>query len=328
MRAPLWGADYETTWGLKARAIYRSGELASVFRVDPEAIVSHPEYPLAWPLVLAGASALFGRYDELLLTALWPVLVSLCAFLAFRATRAASVFRVTSAAAVALLPYFRVTIYPGYAEALLLVFLLAALGTSQALEEGASGGARFGFALFLALAAFTKQEGALIGVIVLGALVLARRFRAAATIVAPAVVVGLVPWRLYAATHATGPARDYSLALLNPGMLLPSARILLLEAILPNAGWLLGTAVLLALAPETRRRRRGLLLCLAAYVAALFASLAFSRLDPWTHVHWAWDRLAFVIAALLIPTLAECAAETFVRIADERPWEWSGGRSA
>ena len=66
IRQPLSLGDYLAVWGLKARAIHFSGELSSVFRVDPAGEFSHPEYPPLWPLLLAGAARLLGRYDELL----------------------------------------------------------------------------------------------------------------------------------------------------------------------------------------------------------------------------------------------------------------------
>ena len=127
VRQPLSLGDYLAVWGLKARAIHASGELSAVFRVDPAGEFSHPEYPPLWPLVLAGAAKLLGRYDELVLTLLRPLLLAAAAALTFSRTRAPLPWRLLAAASLTLLPYYQTAAYTGYAEALLLVFVLAAL---------------------------------------------------------------------------------------------------------------------------------------------------------------------------------------------------------
>src|SRR5271169_6768765 len=104
MREPFALTDYTSIWGLKARALYRSGSLAALFRVDPEGTFSHPEYPPLWPLFLAVPFALL------------------------------------AGAAVSLLPYWRR--YPGYAEGLLVVFVLAALAEVRRFDEGSGAGVR------------------------------------------------------------------------------------------------------------------------------------------------------------------------------------------
>ena len=56
MREPFALNDYTAIWGLKARALYRSGSVAALFRVDPDGAFSHPEYPPLWPLLLTVAT--------------------------------------------------------------------------------------------------------------------------------------------------------------------------------------------------------------------------------------------------------------------------------
>ena len=56
VRQPLSLGDYLAVWGLKARALHATGDLASAFRVDPTGEFSHPEYPLLWPALLAGTA--------------------------------------------------------------------------------------------------------------------------------------------------------------------------------------------------------------------------------------------------------------------------------
>ena len=90
------------------------------------------------------------------MTLLWPLLALAAALLAARATAAPPWGRALAAATVALLPYWKIDL--GYAEGLLAVLLLAALGEVPRL--GSSRFAPFRLALFLTLAAWTKQEGA------------------------------------------------------------------------------------------------------------------------------------------------------------------------
>ena len=127
VRQPLSLGDYLAIWGLKARAIHASGELSATFRVDPAAEYSHPEYPPLWPLLLAGAAQLFGALRRAPVTLLRPLLLVLAAGLTFLRTRAPLPWRLLAAGALTLLPYFQTAAYTGYAEALLLVFVLAAL---------------------------------------------------------------------------------------------------------------------------------------------------------------------------------------------------------
>ncbi len=308
MRQPLANGDYMAIWGLKARAIFRSGNLSSVFRVDPAGDASHPEYPPLWPLVLAGTSALVGEFDEMFLTVLWPVLCLGSALLAVRATRGPWPFRLLAGAGVSLLPYYRNVWYVGYAEALLVFFIMAALSEVEGLARG--GLPLHRFALFLTLAAATKQEGTLAAVVAVVILAAARRSGAALLTGASVILLAVLPWSLFLfVSDPDSPRRDFSPAAFNPGHLLPAARVVAEEAVLPHAGWILGALLLLGLAPGTRMRRRVLLSGAGLYICALFTSFAFTTRDPAWHVFWSWDRLLLVPIAALMPVLSEAAAE-------------------
>ncbi|HEX5856373.1 MAG TPA: hypothetical protein VFZ57_12200, partial [Thermoanaerobaculia bacterium] len=155
MREPFALTDYTAIWGLKARALYRSGSVAALFRVDPDGAFSHPEYPPLWPLLLTVATRSRLPYDDLVVTPLWPALVILASVFAVRATRAAGSWALLAGAAVSLLPYWRR--YPGYAEGLLAVFVLGALAQMPRFDE--ERGAAVRISIFLTLAAWTKPEG-------------------------------------------------------------------------------------------------------------------------------------------------------------------------
>jgi hypothetical protein len=257
-------------------------------------------------MLLAAFSSVAGRYDDLVVTLLWPLLCIAAALLTMRATRAARPFAVLAGAAVALLPYWRR--YPGYAEGLLLVFLLAALAETDRLD--ADRGAPVRLALVLTLAAWTKQEGAAAALAAAAILLAGRRTRAGLLAGVSALLLAVLPWRLAVALFDPGsPQTDFALASFSPWKAVVALGVLVREGLVPHAGWVAGAIALLALAPGTRARRRGVLLWCAVYLAGLVGSFAFSRLDAAWQMHWAWDRLAFIPAAALLPVLGEALAE-------------------
>lgn len=309
VREPLGPGDYIGIWGLKARALSRSGDLTALFRVDPAGAFSHPEYPPLWPALLALTSRIVtGRYDDLAAGLLWPLLALAAALLAARATAGPPWAKAAAAAALALLPYW--CLYPGYAEALLAVLLLGAVVELQRVDRSRLAPVRL--ALFLVLSCWTKQEGAVAAAVFAAGLFLAGRRREGLLAALACLLFGLGPWLLFLAMKGPGTARaDYALSAFSPGKLATAVEALVRLGLLPNLGWLLGGAVLLAVAPKVRRRRKGVLLGTAAFGGLLLAAFAFSKLDPVWLVQWTWDRLAFVLVALLVPVLAESVAEPF-----------------
>ena len=308
MREPFALNDYTAIWGLKARALSRSLSLESLFRVDPEGAFSHPEYPPLWPLLLAVAGGAVRRYDDLAVTPLWPALTlsaSLLAVRAARSMRVAAPFALLAGAVVSLLPYWRR--YPGYAEGLLLVFVLAAAGEAERAGEDVGATARF--SIFLTLAAWTKPEGLVAALFAAVVLALARRFRAAALVFLSATLLAALPWAL-AVRHFA--ARSLPTAFAWDAFSFSkagSALSALLSEAAPSAGLVLAAACVFALAPATFRRRRALFAWAGFVSLFLVGSLAFSRFDPAWHVRWSWDRILVVPLAVLIPALAEALAE-------------------
>ena len=252
MREPFALNDYTAIWGLKARALYRSGSLAALFRVDPDGAFSHPEYPPVWPLLLTVATRARLPYDDLVVTPLWPALTlsaSLLAVLAARSARVAAPFALLAGAAVSLLPYWRRS--PGYAEGLLVVFVLGALTQIRRFDEEPWAGVRI--AIFLTLAAWTKPEGLVAALAAAAVLVFARRTRAALLVALSAVLFAAAPWALVVSRLAPKrPPTDFALSSFSVANLAGALRALASEAA-PHAGWAAAAALLLALAPATRR---------------------------------------------------------------------------
>ena len=308
MREPFALNDYTAIWGLKARALYRTGSLAALFRVDPDGAFSHPEYPPLWPLLLAATSGTARRYDDLFVTPLWPALALAASLLAVRAARSLRVawpFALLAGAAVSLLPYWRR--YPGYAEGLLLVLVLAAAGEVE--RAGENAGATLRLSIFLTLAAWTKPEGLVAALAAAVILAGARRARAALLVGLSALLLAMLPWAIAVRRLAPRPLPTaFALSAFSVEKALTALGTLAGE-VAPAAGLVLAGAGLLVLAPETFRRRRALLAWVAVTSGALLGSFAFSRLDPAWHVRWSWDRILVVPLAVLIPALAEALAE-------------------
>lgn len=309
VRQPLSLGDYLAIWGLKARAIHASGELSATFRVDPAAEYSHPEYPPLWPLLLAGAAQLFGRYDELLLTLLRPLLLVLAAGLTFLRTRAPLPWRLLAAGALTLLPYFQTAAYTGYAEALLLVFVLAALYLLERPSPGPFTPAAAG--LLLACASLTKQEGGVVLLVVVALLAAVRLFRGAVITGGIGLGLGVLPWSVYRAAHGISGLADFGLDALDAEKPLRALATLGGLALPSVLFWLLGAALLFTFAPVSRRLRLPLLAGAAAYSTLLLLSFAFARPDVAWLVTWSWDRLALLPVAALLPAIFEAAAEPF-----------------
>jgi hypothetical protein len=308
MREPFSLNDYEAIWGLKARALHRSGSLESLFRVDPDGSFSHPEYPPLWPLLLTVATRARLPYDDLVATPLWPLLAGIASLLAARAARslgAPAPFALLAAAGISLLPYW--TRYPGYAEGLLLVFVLAAAGDAP--RAGEDAGAAVRLSVFLTLAAWTKPEGLLLALAAAAVLAVARRFRAAVLVFLSATLFAALPWALVVRRLAPVPPRtDFAGSAFSFSKAGAALAALASEAA-PSAGLLLAMAGILALAPGTFRRRGGFLLWAGLVSVVILGAFAFSRFDPAWHVRWSWDRVLVVPLAALVPVLAEALAE-------------------
>lgn len=308
MREPFALNDYAAIWGLKARALSRSLSLASLFRVDPDGTFSHPEYPPLWPLVLAGASGAARRYDDLVVTPLWPALTLAASLFAVRAARSLRVawpFALLAGAAVSLLPYWRR--YPGYAEGLLLVLVLAAAGEAERAGEDAAATVRL--SIFLTLATWTKPEGLVAALAVAAVLAGARRSRAALLVGLSALVLAALPWALAVRWFAPKPPpTDFALSAFAVEKAFVALGTLAGEAA-PAAGLVLAGGGLLVLASETFRLRRALFAWAAVYSIALLGAFAFSRFDVAWHVRWSWDRILVLPLAVLIPALAEALQE-------------------
>jgi hypothetical protein len=75
-RTPMWGTDYESIWGLKARAIFTTASIPDRLFHDPSIAGSNPTYPLLVPLLLSSLAASVAEWDGRALALLYPFLQS------------------------------------------------------------------------------------------------------------------------------------------------------------------------------------------------------------------------------------------------------------
>jgi hypothetical protein len=140
-------------------------------------------------------------------------------------------------------------------------------------------------------------------------LFLARRARAGLLVLLSSVLFAALPWALVVTRLSPVPPRTdfaWSAFSVSKGV---SALAVLADAAAPSAGLVLAGGALLALAPGTVRRRRGVLAWAGLASAALLGSFAFSRFDPAWNVRWSWDRILVVTLAPVLPVLAEALQE-------------------
>ena len=201
--------DAWAVWDFKARALLEFHGRIGAWLRDPGYAFTHPEYPLAWPAMLAVPGWLAGGFDPRwarlvsvpFAIALPPLLAGLLADLGVRRGRW------LIAGAVACLPRVLEQSANGYADWPLAVVETAALRLVVRAVRGDAPGIlpACGAALLAGLAANLKNEGLVFAVAILAVLALAvRRGAVRVAAAAGAVLVFLLfalPWRVYADRH-------------------------------------------------------------------------------------------------------------------------------
>ncbi len=197
---PAFGWDFRYIWGLKARVFAAAGGYDWSWLAWPGNTFAHPDYPPAWPGLIA-AGVVLGA-DTAASAALWQGILALSlAAACWWVARGAPVGRRTLAAAAgAWAPVIFAPRHSGYAEPLLALAAVVALGALRDLARG-DAASLLPLAGGVALMALTKNEGmALAAGVVAGAAAVAGRR-------ALAVALGLLPaavWRLAVGLHGIG----------------------------------------------------------------------------------------------------------------------------
>jgi hypothetical protein len=318
--APLWEFDFLGNWGLKARTFWEAGGIDWKFLQYPYHRAMHPGYPPLLPLFFDFIAAIGGEWEGR-----WIGLVNVAFALAavlFYGRIAREESGNALAAAFGALVFVSLAASPwiGIADgpfvALATSGLLLARGSSRDVSTGA---------VFIGLAAFTKNEGiALIAAAAL-ALVVAGRRRDVIRLWPAALIAA--PWLVLKSIHGLGTD-------LTTGDVLSRVRWHLanLESLAdPLVSYSLGRPLfwvglllgVVAVAPMLWRRERFVLT--AVVLQALFYLVAYlaSPHDLDWHVRWSWERLvthlkaplaAVIVLQLLLVVLRRAEAASDDRV--------------
>jgi len=297
--SPASGWDFRYIWGLKARVIAAAGGFDWAWLAWPGHAFAHPDYPPAWPALLAVAALLRG--DVAVAAALWQAALALAlAAACWWAARSAPLApRLLAAAVGAWSPVVFAPVHSGYAEPLLAFAAVVALASLRDLAIGEEGAA-VPLAAGVALLALTKNEGIAlaVGAAAGAALVAGRRAAPALAALAPAAL-----WKAVVALHGIpGQSLDLTPATLGLRALqLPGALVRWASA--PAMG-VLAVALALAVAGMSRRiGSPGVLAALAVWLGATVAMYVGGTNDvSW----WFATSLERVLAAPL-PAVAALA---------------------
>jgi hypothetical protein len=318
LRFDAVGADFWAHWGVKSLRFAERGGVDFEFLRRPELRDFMPDYPRLWSDVMALPSWLAGRPEPgaalvFSLAAFGLVLVGVRSLLAAR-TRGA--FRELWFAAIALaMSRFALTSpIAGLPDPV--IALAAVLGASALLEPESPGHGRR-LVLAAAVAAATKVEGAVLGALLLGLLLRARRRRpepgealAAGALWGAAVASWALPaWRL-------GLARDgLAAGQLDPGRL-PGALAGMFDVIVSRhdlVPWSLAFLLLPALLWRARTRRFASAVALQLAAIAVYYTSGRIPLETW--IATSFHRL---VAQLMPALLAVVGVELF-RVASAEP---------
>lgn len=325
--------DVWNYWLPRAKTIFQTGELDT--SLGGYTSFTHPEYPPFAPASDAITFFFMGRADVLLLPVQhWVVFAAFLGALAgLLAGRVRPAFLWPSLVSIALLPELEFLVGSSLAdETLAELFALAGVCAALwLLERDWRHAAVCG--VLLAALSMTKNEGLMLGLVLVANLAVVTAFRAWRTLVPLAAVAALaaVPWRAWHAVHDARDDSDYRLGdLFDPSLL--SNRIDRLEITLREfpqyvfdpGRWLLAVPLALVLAALLTRRRPALagfcagtlaVVCLA-YVVVFWISLPEIRF----YLDASAERLSAhlaVFAAALVPLLAAEAYEE--RVVSRRP---------
>lgn len=313
---PPTSVDGRTLWSFHARLIYDTGSYPAPELKNPHFLIPHPQYPPLLPMAEAAAAWAAGGPDDRVLRTLptlfyVAVALLLLAELPRRDPRWGVLLALTWTLMPTLVLFEEGGADSGVADTPLAFYLLASVVAADAGAPLLAGG-------FLAAGALTKNEG-----IVLGALLLAaafwrdRRQRRALAAIAVVFVSVLIAWLALRAGIPPGLDENYgsrlSLTALERG--LPRAGAVALEmlriafAFPQRSGLFWWMAVALWLG-STRRREalvRGRLWILPAFVGILFVIYVVSPWQGLVQVQFSFSRILLQLAPLALWGLTEPA---------------------
>ena len=302
--------DYLLIWGVKARMFFATRGVDWAYLESPLNVPSHPDYPLHVPLLYDVQALVNGSWPEA--TAGFATFAcGLAALVAVRGLLADEMSKLARALTTLILMPLLFSPYIGIAEGPLIAYAtVGVLYVRRGVARDSHAEVVKG-AVFLGLAAWTKNEGLSLIVVVAFALVVARKLRLLPALI-PAGAIGL-PWLVVHRMHgltvdlAEGGAGERMLArLADP---IPILSSLLGRTGMPLLFW---SGIVLAvaigfrkLAKEERFLAVATALQLLVYVAVYFMT---PRDLSW-HIETSWDRvlrqiMPLVTLTAIIPTAA------------------------
>lgn len=188
------GWDFRYVWGLKAEAFAQAGAHDAAWLAWPGHVFAHPDYPPLWPDLLAVSPLLGGDVTRAAL--LWQgILVAALAVACWWAADPARPWvRALAAVVGAWAPVLLLPAYAGYAEPLLALLAVIALGALRRHGPEAPGGA-WVLAGAIAALGLAKNEGTALAVGV--ALAGVRAARGRDRLVVAAGLLPVVAWQAF-----------------------------------------------------------------------------------------------------------------------------------
>jgi hypothetical protein len=296
---PMVQQDFVAIWGLKGKIFFAYGGVDTGWlRAHP---TSQPDYPILLPLVLDAVALLSGSWSDAGLGLVWAAFGAAAVLVLRGHLRRESMDALPARLAALAMTAPLLSLWIGLAEGLLMAYAVAGLlRIRRAALEGDAGSMRLG-ALFLGLAAATKNEGLTLLFLTMVAVAFWQPARALASHTWPALAA--LPWivvRSAAGLHSYfsggGAAHRLLLRLADPAPILRA-----LARDLPPKPFFIATALAILLLTWRRLRAPERMIVLIALAqAALFITAYFvTPFDPATQIEYSWGRILEPIAAFL-----------------------------
>ena len=306
--APPIENDYLLIWGVKARVFLASAGIDWTYLEAPLNVTSHPDYPLLLPLLYDAHAIVIGAWPGASI-GLVTFAFGAAATLAVRGLLAREMSRPARAVTTAILMPLLFSPYIGLAEGPLIAYVTIGVLYVRRGSLDAIRGDVFAGAVFLGLAAWTKNEGLSLIAVAAFALILVRKWRLLVSLW-PALLIPL-PWLILHRLHglrvdlAEGGTMDRLVERVSDP--LPLLSTLAQRTGMPLLFW---SGVILAMSLTARRLITSeRFLSAATFVQfAIYAGVYFMtpRELDW-HITTSWDRvlrqiMPLVALTALLPT--------------------------
>lgn len=313
---PSVSVDGRTLWSYHARLIYDTGAYPAPELRDPRFAIPHPQYPPLLPMAEAAAAWANGAPEERVLRAVATAFyVALALLLVVELPRRDPRFGLLLALAWILMPtlvlFEEGGADSGVADTPLAFFILASLVAADAGAPVVAGG-------FLAAAGFTKNEGMVLGILLLAA----RSWRGprawrSVAVMTMVFAAAVVPWLVVRAGIPAGYDERYASRLFSAVLAdrLPRAGPIALEMLrvaffYPQRAGLFWWMVVALWAGSGRRLEilaGGRLWIVPAYAAIVFGLYLVSPWDGLVQVQFSFSRILLHLAPLALWAITEPA---------------------